>query len=253
MVDDAVPTTLDKVHFLRGYRQPHRLGHLAAAGRAGTAALDVIAAALERLHLIRILGAFALVVGGPAFVIDLLDRTEERSVRAWQLIVTPAPGNSGKREALEYLNSQPWYWPLKTRVRLGGADLSADRHNGRVDLAGVDLRHAQAAWTNFSEAVLVDAQLDDADLEHANLSGALLWGADFSGANLWSTHVSGARFNFDGASTATGLTKDQIGAAWAWRDMPPLGLPVGLSPRFCSPEDRVRNVASWRNVKPNTC
>ena len=35
-----------------------------------------------------------------AFWIDYADRVDQRTVRAWQLLTTPAPGKSGKREAL---------------------------------------------------------------------------------------------------------------------------------------------------------
>jgi len=41
-----------------------------------------------------------------AFALDYTDRVEERTVRAWQLLTTLAPGNSGKGPALEYLNGE---------------------------------------------------------------------------------------------------------------------------------------------------
>ena len=43
------------------------------------------------------------------FVSELGYRHEERVARAWQLVTTKAGGNSGKIEALEYLNSEA-YW-----------------------------------------------------------------------------------------------------------------------------------------------
>jgi hypothetical protein len=35
-----------------------------------------------------------------------IGRVEQRTVRAWQLLGTQAPGNSGKIEALQYLNRE---------------------------------------------------------------------------------------------------------------------------------------------------
>ena len=51
-----------------------------------------------------LLAAVGLFMALITFWIDYSDRVEERTVRAWQLHTTRAPGNSGKREALEYLN-----------------------------------------------------------------------------------------------------------------------------------------------------
>ncbi|MCG8357620.1 MAG: pentapeptide repeat-containing protein [Kiloniellales bacterium] len=293
MAYEWVPTTLDKKRFMRGHRRPSRLGFIVALGRIITSALDGIAAALERLHLIRILGTVALVVGGPAFLIELLDRTEERTVRAWQLVTTPAPGNSGKREALEYLNSAPWYWPLKRRITLGGVDLSEDLHGGRVELAHIDLPNARLAAANLSGAVLRysdlnqsllmsanlktadlhEASLDGAVLSNANLRGArltlaLLTNADLSSANLTNAHLShadfngayfrgtnlsGATFNRPVALVHTSPTQEQLSLAWAWSDNPPSGLPIGFSPQLCSPPTPRPENEDWRAVKPDNC
>ena len=53
-----------------------------------------------------------------AIRIDLEDRKTQRIAQAWQLITQPAPGNSGKGPALEYLNSQG--------IHLTGIDLATD-------------------------------------------------------------------------------------------------------------------------------
>lgn len=88
-----------------------------------------------------------------AFRSDLEDRMEERSVEAWQLLTTKASGNSGKREALEYLN--------KTRTPLVGIDLSAPEKK-------------QFGFTVLAAgAYLVNVQLPFADLSLADLTGPI--------------------------------------------------------------------------------
>ncbi len=59
----------------------------------------------------RFIGAiesYAIIIAIFAFGIELGDRTEERSARAWQLVTTAFQGNSGKREALQFLNQQDY-------------------------------------------------------------------------------------------------------------------------------------------------
>jgi len=86
----------------------------------------------------------AAVVIGLAFVIptafalwiDLEDRRTQRIAQAWELVTRPAPGNSGKGSALEYLKSQD--------IPLIGIDLSEDTNQGstylvEVNLSGADL------------------------------------------------------------------------------------------------------------------
>ena len=94
------------------------------------------AAAIRRWgvsRLVRAVEPVVIIIAIIAFSIELGDRQEERTARAWQLLTTKAPGNSGKIEALEYLNSQsPWlfriWWPFsKERVSLQGIDLTPAR------------------------------------------------------------------------------------------------------------------------------
>ena len=168
----------------------------------------------------------ALIVAITQFWVEFADRVNEREVRAWQLVTTVAPGNSGKVAALEYLNQEDGFlcfewlqghlswlhaenantgclFLLKPQTELVGIDLSV-RDNGPsngqpnrnygVFLQGVDL----------SGAVLRNADLSGADLSgranlsNADLSGAVLSGADLSGADLISADLSG-RTSLSGA------------------------------------------------------
>ena len=101
-----------------------------------------------------------------AFYIDYKDRQTQRLAQAWELVTRPAPGNSGKVPALEYLNSQG--------IELVGIDLSVKSNKGASYLAGVDL-----SWADLG-----DANLSGAVFFAADLSGAVLSRADLSGANL---------------------------------------------------------------------
>jgi len=139
-----------------------------------------------------------------ALRIDLEDRKTQRIAQAWELVTQPAPGNSGKGPALEYLNSQG--------IELVGIDLSNASNNGQsylkdinlsganlldADLSGAfllaaDLSEASLFGTDLSRAMLRDANLSGANLSRANLSGAYLLGSDLSGANLYNANLSGA-------------------------------------------------------------
>lgn len=145
-----------------------------------------------------LVGVIALVVAAAAFVIDLYDRQEERVVRAWQLVTTQAAGNSGKKEALEYLNRREtifgWpaeadHWaydvlPLKRRVDLVGIDLSVEKGQTGAFLVDVQLPGANLRKAKLAGAILTRANLLGADLEGADLTGAQLVGANLTHAVL---------------------------------------------------------------------
>ena len=165
-------------------------------------------------HLDRIVRAVepvVIIIAILAFSIELGDRREERTVRAWQLLTTRAPGNSGKIAALEYLNSEThWFfrswWPFsKERLPLTGIDLTPPilaeqwkqtpkkerKLEGCAQLTY--LRTVELPNANLNEATLVCA-----DLQGANLQGAFLWGADLRGAllrgaDLREAHILGAK------------------------------------------------------------
>jgi hypothetical protein len=159
------------------------------------------------------------------FWVDYRDRVEERTVRAWQLVTTPAPGNSGKREALEYLNREDGLmcsptlrsvaqWlndtdtsclvPLKGRTSLLGIALSPS-DSGTPDDLSDDPPGAYLEGADFEGADLGYAGLRGADLGDATLRGAQLWDADLRGADLERADLSSilaTNAEFEGANLA---------------------------------------------------
>lgn len=160
---------------------------------------------------IETLGLLGLIFAVGFFFFDLKDRQDERIARSWQLLTTSAPGNSGKREALAYLNSRSmcisiidWCW--KERTPLTGIDLSRDTHRGRVfleevDLSGADLSGAKfdgalLKRANFSGANLTDASINDADLERADLSKAKMVSANLESSNFTDADLADANLQY---------------------------------------------------------
>jgi Pentapeptide repeats (8 copies) len=137
-----------------------------------------------------LLAVLALFLGLLTFWVDYGDRVEERTARAWQLLTTDAPGNSGKREALEYLNRDDGLFclngscliRLKERTPLAGIDLSTTRPKPGKYLPGLNLAGANLFQANFAGA----------DLENANFAGARLGQTSFANANLEDADFTGA-------------------------------------------------------------
>jgi uncharacterized protein YjbI with pentapeptide repeats len=166
--------------------------------------------ALETLGIFGVLAAIGL------FGFDMWERQEQAIARSWQLLTTSAPGNSGKVEALQYLNKKQLCIPLtdscwKKRVPLRGIDLSPAANRGLVDLTGVDLFEADLRKANLSSVVLVDAKFRGANMDGVNMKASNLHGvdltnahadeadfsnADMTGSVLRNLHAEGS--NFDG-------------------------------------------------------
>ena len=148
--------------------------------------------------------AFALLLAVAQFWIEHADRVSDREARAWQLVTTKAPGNSGKIAALEYLNREDGFFCLgwlnvgcvillKPRTELVEIDLSPRNNtDSRVFLQKVDLANAVLRSANLSHAFLLDADLSNADLWTANLSHAFLRAANLSDAFLLEANLSHA-------------------------------------------------------------
>jgi|GEM_PF-4344925 len=169
---------------------------------------------LAEWHVTRIMmavSAFAILLAVATFVIDIVGRTDERIARAWQLVTTKSPGNSGKIEALQYLNSENWWWPFKKQVPLFGVDLSTTTHGDQVFLQTVDLSGATLTGADLSGAILIHANLTSATLTDANLSGAVLVGANLSGAVLTGANLRDATLdvaNLSGANLQYAILSD---------------------------------------------
>jgi uncharacterized protein YjbI with pentapeptide repeats len=91
------------------------------------------------------------------------------------------------------------------------------------------------AGVNFSNAVLLEANLSGSNLRGANfngadLGGAKLVGADLTGADLTQADISGTDF-----SRARGLTQGQLDQTCDDASLAPrfVRLPAGLSVRKC--------------------
>jgi uncharacterized protein YjbI with pentapeptide repeats len=128
---------------------------------------------------------------------------DDALARNWTLLTTPASGNSGKGQALEYLASKG--------IILDGIDLSCKAMRGTEKSdAGEDrcarppyLRSLNLSETKHGQRIsLQRANLSGANLVEANLSGAILGWANLSGADLGIANLSGADFfmaNLNGA------------------------------------------------------
>ena len=160
--------------------------------------------------------ASALLLSVVQFWWEFGDRVEERQVRAWQLVTTIAPGNSGKKEALEYLNREDglfcfeslrvildWFhdekdikclFSLKSRVPLVGINLSLSANNA-VDDSSSNLTGVFLAGVDLREAILMKAKLSGAFLSRADFRGANLFEADLSAANLEDADLGGANLS----------------------------------------------------------
>lgn len=167
-------------------------------------------ARIEQWGLARFIKAIepaAILIAIFAFTIEMSDRREERTARAWQLVTTKASGNSGKVEALQYLNSQDpeWllgWWPYaKVRTPLSGIDLMppalVEQWKGKEESERAInwLRCPDRTYlvdVNLPNAVMSDAKLPCADLSLADLSAASFDRAALSGASLYRADLTWA-------------------------------------------------------------
>jgi len=144
-------------------------------------------------QMLQLLALIIVIPTAYSIFIDLKDRQSQRIAQAWGLITQHAPGNSGKIQALQYLNSVSKYrWPHKQRQPLTGIDLSKESHGSAVYLPCIVLNNAELTNANLSGADLRGAIFAGADLQNTNFSEADLRGADFSKSNLVGANFSGA-------------------------------------------------------------
>ncbi len=165
-------------------------------------------------------------------------REEERKIWYWTLLTTPAPGNSGKIEALEYLARQGTPLPsidLSCRA-MGGEEPDTGECERPVYLEKLDL----SKKTLGESANLNGANLGDTNLRDANLSNA-----DLSRANFSDTNLSDADFKNTIFSSDTTFTN-----AWAWADRPPLNLPATIQIQLCK---YYNTEGSSRHRRPGRC
>ncbi|MBZ4021898.1 hypothetical protein CKO11_05420 [Rhodobacter sp. TJ_12] len=175
---------------------PAPLSPAPAARTASGAAILGLWGWAERIVLMGTLVSIGL--GLWAFGEERSTRQAEALSRAWEVVTTPVPGNSGKRSALEYLAAQG--------LTLRGIDLSCARMGGNwhetelycqnpVDLEGLAPRAPKGAQVDLRMAHLEGAALSGADFAGANLSYAHLVAASLDGANLRGTTLFGAQLD----------------------------------------------------------
>ena len=103
---------------------------------------------------------------------------KQEIIGAWQVLANKASGNSGKKEAIEFLASQG--------LPLCGIDMSERTHGGPVYLHGLfqdfegDRSKINLTGANFSGAILARADFSDACLMKTKFIGTNLRGANFS-------------------------------------------------------------------------
>ena len=105
---------------------------------------------------------------------------KQEIIGAWQVLANKASGNSGKKEAIEFLASQ--------NKELCGIDMSKKTHGGEVYLAYL----FKGFEGDISKIDLTHAKFSGANLYLADFSETYLFGADFSGVNLGRINFSGA-------------------------------------------------------------
>ena len=126
------------------------------------------------------------------------DRGQEAVSRAWTILTTPAPGNSGKKEALEFLAKKTPY--------LQAIDLSCERMGGGWNSkAYYCARPTYLADTLFGHDVadFSRANFSGVDFSRSNFVGSGFISTDFRGANFSYVRIEGGAFdnaNFSGAS-----------------------------------------------------
>jgi hypothetical protein len=208
---------------------------------------------------------------------------DDALARNWTLLTTPASGNSGKVQALEYLASKGMVLDgidlsckamrgieksdagedrCARRPYLKSLNLSETKHGqpislNRANLSGANLWDANLSGAYLWDADLSGAHLGNADLSGANLgnaglSGANLRGADLSGADLREANLSGANLSSADFRNAKEIDRAAFTGAWAWADQKPTDLPVKID--LCVPEQvPEQELLALRLQRPNPC
>ena len=144
----------------------------------------------RRAHaFVRAIEPWGILIAVIALVMAMIDFEEDRTARAWQLLASDAPGNSGKIWALEHLGRArhcadwiPWFGLLPE----GWQDFVSSRDcDPRAPLHGIDLSSGdEGPSTYLREVRLEGASIRGADLARADLLYANLAGAQISQTNL---------------------------------------------------------------------
>ncbi len=173
--------------------------------------------------------------GVVAWMMESDNRRQERNARAWAIVTTQAPGNSGKAEALEYLASQD--------IPLDGIDISCARMGGEWDqieltcerqiyAEGLQLVGASLDSVNFSGTYLVNADFSNATLNYAKFEGASLLHTSFENASLTDARFNGAFIADADFSGAKDIPLADFTDSWTIEGSLPKGL-AGIEVLVC--------------------
>ena len=231
--------------WFRKKENTHAYLGLIPAKRVKVNRLHRLANWLDNWHFTRVtasLSSLALILTLPMLWIDLFDRYEQRNNQAWQLVTAKATGNSGKRQALEYLNKSIFFFKEKSplvginlsdvylrNVELPGADLRNAILMGS-DLSGADLSGAYLMNADLSGAILRNVDLRNVDLSGAYLMSAYLRNVDLSGAMLMGAFLMNADLSGAILEEVTGLTQNALDNACGNKETI---LPEGLTIKPC--------------------
>ena len=174
------------------------------------------------LSIINLVAGITIIISLITWLATEKQRRNAEVYQAWQVITAAyeQSGSGGRREALEFLHSEPRRFPLfwlkwerqslaglaapkayLVKIKLPQADLKLanlqEAWLNEANLQGAFLAFAslQGAFlhkANLQEANLGKANLQEAWLDWANLQGAHLWGANLQKAFLHEANLQGA-------------------------------------------------------------
>ena len=123
---------------------------------------------------------------------------ETKKASAWQVLANKASGNSGKKEAIEFLASQG--------IPLCGIDMSAKTHGGEINIstktqvidmsAKIQIRYVylDSLFKDFKKEDRSKIDLNSADFSGANLNSAIFDCSSLHNVNFSSVMLTGGGF-----------------------------------------------------------
>lgn len=203
--------------------------------------------------------AFIFQAGWSLFIERPL-QDEERIVRAWSLLTTTAPGNSGKGRAMSYLSSQ--------NTSLAGLDLSCvPTDNGECtpqQVYDLDLQYefgSNLLFVDFEQTEFIDPILGPTQITDANLNGALFERGRIASLSIVDSEVERfqlffpdvGQFNMDGVRGAIRMQFSSLNEIAIWASSVD-GSDIGLPPvenavfELSSMKGSYLSIADFRNV-----
>ena len=144
------------------------------------------------LEIINLVAGITIIISLITWLTTEKQRRNAEIYQAWQVITAAydQSGSGGRKEALEFLNSEPrrfpWFWIKWKKQSLAG--LAAPK----AFLLEIELQDADLRLANLQDADLQLANLQDAYLYSANLQDAYLAKANLQEANLLSANLQDA-------------------------------------------------------------